>query len=349
VTSKTTRFPKTIVSVIRQHARVCLCVSSLLLGLPSGAFSDSSTLTTFVVPGSLNTVVTSINEEGAIIGYYLDPISIAWRGFVRDKHGTINTFAPPGAGSGFNDRTFPLSINAEGAIAGYHMGTDGIHGFVRDRQGKFTTIDFPGVSATAALSINAGGAIAGYYLDANGTHGFVRNRLGSFTSFEVPGAPSFLPSAAPQGFNVSINEEGAIAGYYRDNGNPHGFMRDEDGNVTVISAPGASATAAVSINAEGAIAGWDADTTGVHGFVRDERGNFTAFDAAVASLTFAVSINEEGTIAGYFLDVHGSHGFVRDKGGNITTIDIPGAIAWSINDEGAVAGYAFGGCFVLKR
>jgi hypothetical protein len=204
--------------------------SSLLLGLPSGAFSDSSSLTTFNVPGSLRTLVTSINEEGAIVGYYIDPISIAYRGFVRDKQGTINAFAPPGAGSGPHDRTLPLSINAEGAIAGYHLNNDGIHGFVRDRQGNFTTIDFPGSSGTTALSINAEGAIAGYYFDANGTHGFVRNRLGNFTTFEVPGVPPFLAVGAALGFNVSINEEGAIAGYYSDNnGNPHGFMRDEDG------------------------------------------------------------------------------------------------------------------------
>ena len=172
MTSKTTRILGTIANVMKQRVSVCLVASSLLLGLPSGAFSDSGTLTTFDVLGSVHTVVMSINEEGAIAGFFVDPNPTsrgAWRGFLRGKQGTINTFAPPGAGIGPFDRTFALSINEEGAIAGYHLGVDGEHGFVRDRHGTFTKIDVPGASSTAAGSINEEGAIAGSYSDALGT------------------------------------------------------------------------------------------------------------------------------------------------------------------------------------
>ena len=49
----------------------------------------------------------------------------------------------------------------------------GAHGFLRARDGIFTTIDPPGSFVTSPTSTNTAGAITGYYFDAIGIHGFV--------------------------------------------------------------------------------------------------------------------------------------------------------------------------------
>jgi hypothetical protein len=57
----------------KQRLVVCLVLSSFLLGLPRGAFSDSGTVTMFDAPGATyGTLAQSINEEGAIAGNYTE-------------------------------------------------------------------------------------------------------------------------------------------------------------------------------------------------------------------------------------------------------------------------------------
>jgi hypothetical protein len=66
------------------------------------------------------------------------------------------------------------------------------HGFVRDKKGVFTTIDFPGASFTAVWDINNRGQMVGPYVDAKGstsggfTHGFLLED-GVFTTIDLPG------------------------------------------------------------------------------------------------------------------------------------------------------------------
>src|SRR6266404_2704432 len=94
----------------RQHWATFLVLSCLLLGLPSGALSQTGTITTFDAPGAIHTFAQSINEQGAIAGYYYDA-GFAAHGFVRNGRGTITTFDVPGA-----LQTFAQSINERGAI-----------------------------------------------------------------------------------------------------------------------------------------------------------------------------------------------------------------------------------------
>jgi hypothetical protein len=107
----------------------------------------------------------------------------------------------------------------------------------------------------------------------------------------VINAPGASATAA-----VSINAEGAIAGWDADTTGVHGFVRDERGNFTGFDAAVASLTFAVSINEEGTIAGYFLDVHGTHGFVRDKSGNITTIDIPGA---IAVSVNDEGAVAGY--------------------------------------------------
>jgi hypothetical protein len=73
--------------------------------------------------------------------------------------------------------------------------------------------------------LNDFGAITGYYLDANNVYrGFVRNPEGKVTSFDAPAADT-TPGSYNGTFPVSINDEGAITGYYLDSKEVnHGFL-----------------------------------------------------------------------------------------------------------------------------
>jgi len=123
--------------------------------------------------GPSGTFASSINDTGAITGYYhsLVPPPGANHGFVRDPAGNITTFDPPGSIS-----TGPASINAGGAITGsYYESNLVFHGFVREPNGQITRFDPPGSTLTSPTSINANGTITGSYVDANNRyHGFVR-------------------------------------------------------------------------------------------------------------------------------------------------------------------------------
>ena len=84
-------------------------------------------------------------------------------------------------------------INLEGAVTGYYYdAANGVHGFVRWRDGHFTEIDAPGASpapffGTLGSSINQEGTVAGYLVDSNNVaHGFVRTRAGDFTTIDDP-------------------------------------------------------------------------------------------------------------------------------------------------------------------
>jgi hypothetical protein len=71
------------------------------------------------------------------------------------------------------------------------------------------------------LSINQAGDITGSYTDTAGVqHGFVRNPYGTLTSFDPP--------EGEQTTATSINDTGAIAGFYHyhaGGGPPVGFIR----------------------------------------------------------------------------------------------------------------------------
>jgi len=240
------------------------------------------TITTFDAPGAgagafQGTLGEGINPAGAIDGFYYDASNVV-HGFLRAPDGTFTTFDAPGAGTGAFQGTFPLekSINPGGEIDGYYIDQNYVlHGFVRARDGTFTSIDPLGSTFTIAGGINPAGAIAGYYYDANSVgHGFLRAPDGSFTIFDAPGADT-TPGSGNGTFAFSVNAMGMITGIYIDASNVfHGFLRSPDGAFTKIDVPGAGTgafqgTRPEFINAAGRITGFYYDTNNVgHGFLR---------------------------------------------------------------------------------
>ena len=144
--------------------------------------ASDGTITTLDAPGAgtqaaTGTQATDINANGVIAGTLL--VSGATHSFFRDATGAYTVFDPPQAGSKGSSAT---GINTSGAIAGTYTDANSVmHGYIRNPDGSFVTIDDPNAPQTAnslgtdVNHINAGGAVVGVYFDLNrARHGFVR-------------------------------------------------------------------------------------------------------------------------------------------------------------------------------
>jgi uncharacterized membrane protein len=155
------------------------------------------------------------------------------------RRGRVTRIDAPGA-----TITQPLGVNDDGDIVGAyidavpnpddpyaHYDEGRLRRFVL-RDGRFTTIDFPGGDGTKVSGINDRGQMVGYYddNDLGVSHGFLLSR-GRFTEADPPGSLTTLPS--------SIDNRGRVVGGYLDpNGvNARGFQWT-DGRYTTIVAPG---------------------------------------------------------------------------------------------------------------
>jgi len=137
------------------------------------------------------TLSLGINSAGEISGVYIDE-NYVFHGYVRTPHGTMIEYDVPGAGTDTFQGTGACwfiacwgGINAAGAITGFYVDNNNVyHGFIRSRDGNFTTFDAPGAGTigslgggqgTQPMTINDEGAVTGFYTDANNVvHGFLR-------------------------------------------------------------------------------------------------------------------------------------------------------------------------------
>jgi uncharacterized membrane protein len=252
------------------------------------------------------------------------------------------------------------SINASGETAGYFIDSQDIeHSFVRDANGTITTFDPAGSSG--AQSIGDDGTVAGGFVDVNGAHGYLRAPDGTFTTFDPTGNPSAVNIVIPN----QINSGGAVAGTYIDtSGVYHGFLRDSNGNITTLDAPGAgtaedTGTEIADMNTGGVMAGGigvgvinGVGTT--HSLVRSANGTYSIFDPPQAGgvSSFAEGVNDSGAIVGTYRDsTLVRHGYLQQSDGTFVSFDDPnaaqlpltnmnvGTTALRINASGAVVGY----------
>jgi uncharacterized membrane protein len=234
-------------------------------------------------------------------------------------------------------------------------------GFVRARDGTFTTFDAPNVGqdGTWPVSINSAGEITGYSYDANNmTHGFLRKPDGVITVLDGPGAL--------ETFAVGINETGTITGGFQVNpdGSGHAFLRSPDGEYTLFDVPPevGTNTAPSGINAAGAVTGSFTDRNfNYAGFVRTADGTFSYFYAPNGGqIASGLSIDSGGDVTGWYWDRNGEHGFVRTADGTFSALNAPrniGCVPTSINPAGDITGNciinqvfgAFWGAFVQER
>lgn len=248
---------------------------------------------TFSVPDFGGGNGDAINLWGAMVGNFLklsDPNSAAflhYHGFIRNPNGSITVFDPPG--STMTEIPPARAINDFGAVTGDYwvcsadLSSCTVHGFIRTANGSYSSFDAPGAgpdgyagSGTYPQGINNLGEVTGYYGDANSVfHGFVRRANGQITTFDVPTKCTKTSSppddCAFEGtFPAVVNVLGEIVGtYYGENGNPHGFLREADGTIKKVNAPGAgNFTDIQAIDDFGQMAGYVVDgNVVIHGLV----------------------------------------------------------------------------------
>ena len=214
--------------------------------------SDSQTAFTRSRAGEFTTIAlsneagiaTALNASGSVVGFYGGGGNHVFTGFVAHPDGYWAKIGIPGNPACAN-QTIPDAINAAGTIAGFFTmsyypepGCNPLStgGFVMSPGGEVTLFHPPGqipqfhnlavgasfIFAPHWISIDQAGDITGSYFDAAGFHGFVRNPYGTITSFDPPDSQYTNPT--------SINDGGAIAGYYSYNNTggsqpPVGFIR----------------------------------------------------------------------------------------------------------------------------
>ena len=237
----------------------------------------------------------------------------------------------------------PSIINPNGAIAGYYIDSALVgHGFLRDKNGAFTTFDAPGAGTELArVRLASQSAPVGRLQDSTLTRPMRATvscgiRMVSSPPIDVPGSGT----GPGQGtFGGGFTPNGTIMGNYVDADNlSHGFLMDKNGAFTTFDTPGAGTgpfqgTYPFGINANGAITGWYVDATDVnHGFVRDKHGAIVEFDVPGAGTgpfqgPNVWSIAPNGAVTGFYFDPDNVvHGFVREAhGGALTKLtDITG-------------------------
>jgi hypothetical protein len=284
-----------------------LAVSTVLAQVRPDAFM----FTRFSVPNAVTLGVESINNSGAISGYYTDSTG-DYQGFVRTPAGAITTVVDPGAtGSPFV--TELGQINGNGIVAGYFydLAASEYSGlFYSVSTEKFTTYNVPGQAANTWTVIEGINSQSNHFCGGvepppyNSESAFV-NFAGALDIFAVESASTSLCEA--------LNNSDTAVGFYTDaQGVTHGWQRTAAGTITTIDVPGA-ATALGTIPCGGMAAG-----------------------------TVVVGINNSGAMSGHYWDTsYNEHGFIL-KGGTFYTVNVPGAYVTSgggINDHDALVGH----------
>lgn len=161
--------------------------------LSQGSFDAMPDGTTMNVGGDAN--------ASRYTGMWYDFTMSRHRAYIIDN-GQRSDFDVPGS-----NLTTAWDMNASGNVVGVWGNQDGhpdpeatsvgdYHGFLRDRQGNFTAIQYPASIDTKAFGISNRGYIVGSYRDGGGNgHGFIA-RQGFFRS-EMRGARAPIGSQAP--------------------------------------------------------------------------------------------------------------------------------------------------------
>jgi hypothetical protein len=275
-----------------------ILVATLMTGLTRLGFADLTYISIDAPGATRGTVATGINEQGQIVGWYLDATS--YHGFL-DTGGIFSNIDVPGT-----QTTIVSGINDFGQIVGQYSDSTGTHGFFYSA-GTFTSLNYPKLPSdhsgqnTIARGINNSGQIVGMYGNATGIHGFLDDH-GSFSTIDS--------ASAPQTNLFGINDPGQIVGA---SAGPNGYLYSS-GNFSGINCPGGSGGAEpFDINNQGLIVGGYTVANVQHGFL-DAGGNCSAISFPGATFgTVAFGINDSGAIVGQYGDsdqVNGMHGFL---------------------------------------
>ncbi|MDQ2898679.1 MAG: PEP-CTERM sorting domain-containing protein [Acidobacteriota bacterium] len=244
------------------------------LTLPSNFIAQS-------FPGSVQTMVTGINDGGSTVGIYMDAGGTT-HGYT-DIGGVFKTVDQPG--TVFNQG---LGINASNTTVGYFAldkaaGQMGQSAYSQ-QGGVFTNINalLPATNQNSqAVGINNSGNIVGFYLPTAATSIGFLDKGGVISTIDPFG------SASTQA--LGINNNGEIVGFYVDGGGvQHGYV-NLNGTVSNFDPPGSVNTTINGLNDLGQIVGFYTDSKdNVIGFVASpvpEPSTLALFGIGLLALT----------------------------------------------------------------
>ena len=216
-------------------------------------------------PGSVQTQVTAINDQGVTVGF--------WSGMNNANQVNDNTGFYDRGGA-FHKVAFPTGNNANPPV-NQLLGIndyDNAVGFYTDAAGNnhayeysidrhtFHTVTIAGATSATAAAINDGGDIAGFFAGSGGTtEGFLLTAHGTLTNLAYPGA------SATQALGVNNHRE--VVGFYQvGTGNAaqtHGFTWTAKGGFKQVDDPAGVGTTTVNgVNDAGDLVGFYVDSAG---------------------------------------------------------------------------------------
>ncbi len=166
-----------------------------------GVIMQDGELTQYDFPGAVQTLIFGLSDEtGALSGNIVDETGVT-RAFSGDL-----TITFPGAVTTYGD-----FVNAAGAVVGSYVDADGIpHGFIRNPDGSFTTIDLPKMPNLEFLFVNTitDAGVVGFR--AKAVNDILRSYIllpeGTLYEVRFPGSVSTVVR--------NVNQDGSIIGYY---------------------------------------------------------------------------------------------------------------------------------------
>ena len=298
------------------------CKVLLTLGLLYGTVSAQN-FVSFDYPGATSTNANGINDDGAVVGVYVDKDG-KQHGFLLGG-GNFTTIDYPGALS-----TFPYAINNAGDIVGYRVDVSGLpgggyRGFLV-KGGTFSDFNYPGHMNTMSVRISNEGVIFGCYHDTDtmGTMHGMMFKDGSFSDLSMQASMN----------NAGSSDGSLVAGRYFDmeTGLSHSYIAS-NGVVAPFEFPFSIDNSVWDMNANGEVVGLYTDyAKKVHGFVfrlddsvmtfgvNPQFGlngsfSFTTIDYPGAIVTRVVGINGHGDVVGSYVDGTGkTHAFFLGRG-----------------------------------
>jgi hypothetical protein len=235
-------------------------------------------------PGSVQTQVTGLNNQGATVGFFSDQ---------NNQNMMNNNFGFYNSGGRFHEVNFPANDNATPPV-------------------------------DQLLGINDQGVAAGFYTNAQGNNrGYTYNtHTRRFTRVLVPGSPA--GTAGPSLTAAAIDNSGDIAGFYTTAaGVTDGFVKDGR-HFTDLAFPGAASTMALGVNNGNEVVGTYTVGTGssavMHGFTwTPSRGFATVDDPNGVGATTINGVNNHGDLVGFYTDTAGNtDGFLATPGASAT-------------------------------
>lgn len=268
-----------------------------------------------------STHIAGINNEGAVVGYYMNRQGINQA--FEYANGVFTDLNVPNAPQG----SYALGINDNGQISGYYADADGAHGFIYNGV-NYVSLNAPlAYNGTKAGGINNNGQVVGVESSAPYTNGFVLTGS-TYSTFNAPGASAT--------YGQGINNQGDVVGHFSSGTSSIQGFQLSNGVFTVLQAPqvtnpNTQSTYANGINDAGVIAGYYV-ANGYHGFILTD-GVFSTLDDPLSGSTRILGINNENQVVGFYSDGTGDHGFIATP-----TVPLPPSAALFLSGVLGVVG-----------